>query len=208
MNYVGKVVKDLEIIEDLGYISNSHKFVVKCLKCGRTKIMQYSNLLGTKPYGITHKSCGSNVKVEQQFRDRYYAIIQRTTKPNCKAYKNYGGRGIICEWKYFIDFYDDMYESYLEHARKYGNHNTTIERIDVNGNYCKENCIWTTWDKQGSNKRNVKVIIGISPDGEEQRIINQTKFAKENGMTQSAISMCLTGKRNKHKGWKFKYAEE
>ena len=121
--YLGMIIEDLKIKEDLGYVDGkSHKFKVICTKCGRTKIMQYSNLLGTKPYGLTHKACGSSLKnVEQSFRDRYSAIIQRVSKENCKAYDNYGGRGIKCEWEYFVDFYDHMYESYLEHAKKYGN---------------------------------------------------------------------------------------
>ena len=47
-----------------------------------------------------------------------------------------------------------MYESYLEHVEKYWEKETTIDRIDVNWNYCKENCKWSTNKEQSQNKTN------------------------------------------------------
>lgn len=71
---------------------------------------------------------------------------QRCSDPKHKHYKSYGGRGIlVCEeWMHFEIFLEDMGE------RPEG---LTLDRIDVNGNYEKENCRWVEWSIQVSNRR-------------------------------------------------------
>lgn len=92
-------------------------------------------------------------------RPRFYriweAVRRRCTNPNQDNYKYYGGRGIKVEWNSFLEFRDDMYQEYLEHVEKFGEKNTSIDRIDINENYCKENCRWATLKDQTRNtKRN------------------------------------------------------
>jgi len=47
-----------------------------------------------------------------------------------------------------------MYESYLNHCKKHWEKKTTIERINVNWNYCKDNCTWATPTQQARNRTN------------------------------------------------------
>jgi hypothetical protein len=92
-----------------------------------------------------------------QFYNVYHKMKERTQKSSCRSYTDYGGRGIkICKrWlSSFDNFYQDMYEDYKKHVDKNGKENTTLERLNVDGNYTPKNCIWATYAQQMRNKRN------------------------------------------------------
>lgn len=101
--------------------------------------------------------------------------ISRCYNPNNKKYHDYGGRGIdVCaEWHQdaeigFVKFYEDMGPS----------NGLTLERVDVNLGYSKENCIWDDRYNQGYNTRqhqaNTSGKTGVSEnkDGTWQSYIN------------------------------------
>lgn len=79
---------------------------------------------------------------------------ERCYDPKSKRFPDYGGRGIsVCEeWRHdFASFRDWA----LANGFREG---LSIDRIDVNGNYCPENCRWITMAEQQKNKRNVPKI--------------------------------------------------
>lgn len=75
-------------------------------------------------------------------------------------FHQYGGRGIKCLWDSFQEFADEMRNSYIEHSLLYGEENTSLDRKDNDGHYCKENCRWTTTYQQRINRRDVRFFNG------------------------------------------------
>jgi len=98
-------------------------------------------------------------------KDRLYSVwkqmVRRSSVPLYHHYKYYGGRGITCDedWKCFKNFKRDMGSSYVE--------GLTLERINNDEGYSKDNCRWATMAEQGVNRRN---NINITHNGITQTL--------------------------------------
>lgn len=75
----------------------------------------------------------------------------RCDRTGWRDYQNYGGRGITYDkrWVTFQGFWEDMSLTWQQ--------GLSLDRIDVNGKYCKENCRWATLSEQQRNKRTTKL---------------------------------------------------
>lgn len=116
------------------------------------------------------------------FYSKYHGILRRCNNPNERSYQHYGAKGIRCEWNSYEEFKADMYESYKQHVELYGEKNTTIDRIDVNGNYCKDNCRWLTIDEQRLNKS-----VTIYVEYEDSSTITLKELSKNLNMNYKTL---------------------
>lgn len=108
------------------------------------------------------KSCGCSKKTshvthglsKSDLYSVFHAMKQRCFNKNCREYHNYGARGItICTaW---LNDSESFFTWALNNGYKKG---LTIDRIDNNGNYCPENCRWSTLDVQQRNKRSTRLL--------------------------------------------------
>lgn len=84
-------------------------------------------------------------------------MLNRCRNKNNHNYHNYGGRGIeVCdEWKSYINFKEWAISNGYEN-------NLTLDRVNTNGNYCPENCKWSTIQEQENNRRNNHLITAFN----------------------------------------------
>ena len=103
-------------------------------------------------------------------------MIDRCIKPNHSAYIFYGARGItVCDqWLQYENFIADM------GTRPSSNH--SLDRINNNTGYSKENCRWATWSEQQSNKSSTNYYTNNLYTG------TLTQCAKYLGITKHTAS--------------------
>lgn len=144
-NIVGLKIGNAIVLRRIENLHGNSCYLIRC-DCGNEKKALGYRLkagLSTKcPHCRVKKhgmSCAPTYKIWQ-------GMLARCFNPRLKAFKYYGGRGItVCErWLKFENFLEDMGERPGK---------LSIDRINNDGNYEKDNCRWATSIVQMSNRR-------------------------------------------------------
>lgn len=158
-DYTGRKFGKLLAIRDTG----KRRYLFVC-DCGEKVIRPINSVRGGD--NPMCKSCKSEVARQNGYNNRTHGFsktkpklydVHRQMMQRCynlanKDYPNYGGRGIkVCE-----DWHD--IGKFIEWAELSGyKDKVTIERLDVNGNYCPNNCSWIVNERQALNTRKVRL---------------------------------------------------
>lgn len=184
---VGKVFGLLLYKEETDY-NNKRMGIFSC-SCGVEKVLPLHSVFNgnTKSCGCYKKEVDNNRFKTHGFREGTYEMRifyskwcdmkARCNRPKKQNYKWYGGRGIsYCDrWKDFMNFKEDMWITYLDHVEHFGIKETTIDRINTQDHYSKENCKWSTWKEQKNNMSNNVYLVYQNTRYTLQQLAN--KFA-------------------------------
>lgn len=155
-NIIGKKYRKLTVLSM--FVKSKRRYCVCKCDCGKETIcLAYSLKTGhTSSCGcLLEQFRNKNNKVYKTKNYRTWKnIIDRCYNTKNKRYKNYGGRGIgVCEeWLKDFNLFDKWAKETLTDEF------LTIDRVDINGNYCPENCRWATLKEQSRNKTTNRII--------------------------------------------------
>lgn len=178
----------LTVIKRIGANKFSESFFSCLCDCGNNINVPLSRLKG----GIT-KSCGcykSEIRTKMNITHGnsfssgitdeyriYNAMLNRCYNKNQKCYKNYGGRGI-----FVCDRWLNSFQNFLDDMGKRPSKLYSIDRINNELGYSKDNCRWATQYEQQRNQRTNKWI----EYNNKKFILND--FARLLNTSNSAIS--------------------
>ena len=187
IDLTGKRFGSLVVIERNGTDKKTRNPLWLCrCDCGKTTTVRGCNLRT----GNT-RSCGCGMHFKEGALNPKYkgghsrtrvhriwtAMKSRCFNPSVRSYADYGGRGVVVcqEWK---ENFEAFYEWSIENG--YAD-NLTIERKNVHGNYCPENCRWATRKEQS---RNTRANVYLEIDGEKHLVCD---LAEMYGLSKSTI---------------------
>jgi hypothetical protein len=175
-------------VQELAGKNKHHQIMWNCLcDCGSIKKvcagdLKSGNTQSCGCYGKeqVRKRFTTHGQTKSRVRTRAFKcwgdMLQRCNNSNNKNYKNYGGRGIkVClRWlESFENFYEDMGDV---------PDGMTLDRKDNDGDYCKENCHWSTHGEQCLNTRRNR---WIEFQGERKTI---TQWERHLGMGNGTLA--------------------
>ena len=187
-DYTGKKYGRLTAIE-YSHRFNKKTYWIFICECGKKKILSMTTVMNghSRSCGCLHMdrchtglnrrrhgdACIGKVK---KIHNIWRGMIQRCNNVNTPAYKDYGGRGIIMCFDWWV------YENFRDWAYANGYQDKlTIDRIDNDKGYNPNNCRFVTRKEQARNRRNSRML---TYNGKTQCLAS---WADETGINQYAL---------------------
>lgn len=140
------------------------------VKCGKIKSCGCLHNDVAKERATKFKNLIANNK---RLYNIYNKMKRRCLNQNEPRFKDYGGRGIkvALEWM-------ESFDAFATWAKENGYDDAlTLERIDVNGDYCPENCKWIPLAGQAKNKRDTIYVEYKGKMVKMQDLANEAKVS-------------------------------
>lgn len=169
----------LEVLEEEK--RGHHNYLLCRCDCGNTKWIRKRYVVS----GVT-KSCNCDaystrfkkvlINFDRPTYESWHNMVDRCTNKRNNRYYIYGARGItVCqEW---LNSYDNFYADMGK--RPLGGY--SIDRINVDGNYCKDNCKWSTRIEQ---QNNTTTNVYYEYNGEQQTL---AQIARKEGVKYKSL---------------------
>lgn len=168
------------MIEKFGLVKTNAKAVSVGDIFGRLTVLAVGQKANYKYFAVCSCSCGSEIKAiridhlvmgftvscgcfqkeastthgqtKSPHYSRWRLMIDRCTDQNCRAYKDYGARGIkVCDrWLDINNYIADLPDGYQEGLE--------LDRINNDGDYEPGNVKWSSKSENCSNRRSSRII--------------------------------------------------
>lgn len=198
VDLVGKRFDRLLVLERKGSVCNHARWRCRC-DCGGEALVTTSHLNRghTRSCGCVRKEIASRQGKASATHGMtgtplykiWVGIKTRCSNPRVQEFKNYGGRGIMmcARWR-------DSFEAFVEDMGPRPTSKHSIERVDNDGNYEPDNCIWLEKRLQG---RNTRRTMWLEFRGRRLRL---SEWANEVGLRPRTLYQRL------ERGWSLKKA--
>ena len=165
-------------IEKTFYASNVKRGLSKSCGCMKAEAIRKAR--------TTHGHSRNSDSPPSPTYTTWSSMMTRCYNKNSNAYSYYGGRGItVCDtWKNFEGFLADMGTKPVK--------GMSIERLDTNGNYEPNNCVWANHTQQARNTRHTKLnapLVERIRAGE----ITTREVMQQTGCAKSTVHMANRG---------------